>query len=140
MFGPDRNSSMYDNPHDVHSTEWKRWNWEAQQKRDQANWGTSWGGWSNPFDGSSQTITTTKTEKKPAASSTNALSDSDKVVFGLAAIAAFCWIVQTMGSANWVAGVIGGFIAGYIAAKTYKIIFVLIAIYVAAVAFGHHPL
>lgn len=141
MFGPHKDSSMYDNPYDTHSSEWKRWNWEAQQKREAADWENLSRGWGNSTSDPFPPTQPSKPAKNVVASpKADGLDDNDKVVFGLAAIAAFFWITHEIGSANWIAGVIGGLVAGYVAAKTYKVVLILIALYVGAMALGyHHP-
>ncbi len=127
---PTEKSSMYDNPHQPYSQEWQKWNWDAQQKRYEALASTNN---ASPWDG----ISTSPAQPRPTPSTpagANApaqqdLSTLDKIVYAIAFFVLFGWIIEETGSDNWIVGVIGGLIGGYLVARLYKVAIALAILY-----------
>lgn len=127
---PTEKSSMYDNPHQPFSPEWKQWNSDAQQKRydalSSANNTSSWGGLFTPSDQPKPTPSTPAGANAPVPEN---LSTLDKIVYAITFFVLFGWITEETGSDNWIVGVIGGLIGGYLVARLYKVAIVLAIFY-----------
>lgn len=127
---PNEKSSMYDNPHQPFSQEWKTWNSDAQQKRYDAltstNNTSSWGG---IFTSPVRPQPTVSTPAGANASAQEDLSTFDKIVYVIAFIVLFGLITEKFGGDNWIAGVIGGLIGGYLVARLYKVAIALAILY-----------